>query len=279
MYCLYSNKMEQQTKTLVCPGCGATLKHPSSLSTHKNGNVKKGLKPCKKYFAQIGKTYEEKIETKTLTEEDVKAFHSIFKPVMEWMKLEEEKITIKLPPILLKPFGKHYPPSHIKCKEWIKSRFMKSRFEQFVASMWAAWHVDTVNGREYCNVRIPRASHSAEAEIFDGTCWRWTQLYNVLYDFIQNGLHPVLEDIREEEEEYGKEDHRFAEKLYRFINRWSPDEPEDLKKREKVDIDDDNVKKIILYDDLINLAKAPLLGEKRAELNLIKKQHAHTLNI
>lgn len=81
--------MDQDKKVLQCSGCGATFKHAPSLSTHKNGNVKKGLKPCKQYYAAIGKEYQEKIESRTITEEEYNNLMSAFDKVLRWIEKEE----------------------------------------------------------------------------------------------------------------------------------------------------------------------------------------------
>lgn len=253
-------------KVLQCSGCGATFKHAPSLSTHKNGNVKKGLRPCKKYYESIGKEYEERINTRAITDKEYEHLMTTFKHVMDWIQHEKDTSP---PPVQLKPFGKHYPPHHVSL-EWMKTRFMKQRYGDFVATMFSGFHVNTTDGREYCNIRIPKASHSNDVEIYDGEYWRMSKLYNIVYQFINKTLIPLMEEIDNDDDE------SYTDRLMRFINRWSPDEEEELKRGYKEDIDDDNQKHTYRYEEMIHKIKAPLLGEKREEINLIKK---HSISI
>jgi hypothetical protein len=258
------------TEPLVCIGCKKTFKHLSSLSLHKNGSVKKGLKPCKMYHDSVGKEYKDKIESRTITEKEYTFLMKTWGHVMEWIKKEEEIVHTQPPPVQLQPFGKAYPPPHVSL-QWMKERFMKQRYGDFVTAMFAGFHLNTDGaGRGYCTVRIPKASHSNDAEIFDGTYWIPTKLSKVIYEFINRGLIPVMEEIEVQDEE--EEDYEFTDKLGRFINRWSPDDPEEVKQGFKEDIDDDNRSRIYKYEEMINNIKAALLGSKREDLNSIKKE-------
>lgn len=257
--------MNENKKTLVCSGCEATFKHASSLSLHKNGSAKKGLKPCKKYFASICKQYEEAAYTRQPTTAEINAFMSAYQHMKAWVEHEEAE-KAKPPPLQLKPFGHEYPPSHVS-KEWMKERFMKQRSGDFVASMFAAFHTNTTEGREYCTIRIPKASHSNDVEVYNGSYWVAKKLYVVLYEFINEGVRPIMEDMVDDDE-----DPEYSDKYYRFENRWSPDDADEVKQGYKEDVDEEDRKRIYKYDDMIHKIRNTLLGEKREEINSIKKQ-------
>lgn len=231
---------ESNNKALQCSGCGATFKHQPSLSTHKNGNVKKGLKPCKKYYVSIGKEYQEKIESRTLTVEEYNYLKSAFEKVMLWIDKEDQKP--QAPRLELVGFGEQYPPPHVS-KDYIKTIFMKKRPDEFTAMMFSVFHTNLNEGRRYCSVRIPKESHDNELDVFYGGVWRYMNIATMLDIFINGNpdlppskrvsLRSILEDMADEEE-----DDEFIDKLGRYT-AWTPDEEDEIKKGEKIDEDED----------------------------------------
>lgn len=260
----------------VCSGCGAVLKHQSSLSLHKNGNVKKGVKPCRAYYASIGKQYEEKIESRNITEEEYKTLMSAFEKVMRWVEKEESKPSV--PRLELVGFGEQYPPPHVSM-DYIKTMFMKKRPEEFTALMFSAFHTNLNEGRRYCTVRIPKESHDNEMEVFYGGVWRYMNIATMLDVFINGNpdLHPskrvsLLSILQEMED---GDDYEYADKLGRY-EAWTPDDEDEIKKGLKTDEDEDGNTVHRRYNTLKKHVKTILLNHKD-DLKLIKKEYVQGL--
>lgn len=256
----------------ICSGCGAVLKHQSSLSLHKNGNVKKGIKPCRKYFASIGKEYEEKFKSRNITEEEYKTLMSSFEKVMQWV--EKEKSTPELPRLELIGFGEQYPPPHVT-NDYIRTMFMKKRPEEFTAIMFSAFHTNINDGRRFCTVRMPKQSHENDLEVFYGGFWRYMNIATMLDIFINGNpdVHPAyrvsLLNIIDNMDD--GEDDEFSYKRGRYEG-WAPDDEEHIKKGLKQDEDEDGNTVYCRYDTLKRHVKSILLNNKD-DLKLVKKEY------
>lgn len=243
---------------LTCLGCGAVFKHASSLSTHKNGNAKKGLKPCTKYIIMMGDKYKDKIETRTLTEEEYTNLTALMENAIKvWKSFKERDVS--RPKQTLLAFPQREIPSHVS-PEWLLQRFMNQRYDDFVATAFAAFYLDTYNGRDYCVIRIPNVGRDSDLEYFDGKYWRVIKIYNMLDSFISS-LCMILDDLSPD-----------SSRFERF-QLWTPNDEDDLKNGMKREQDDDGVYHTYSYTSLISKVKNLLLGNTRDEITQIKKDH------
>lgn len=257
-----------------CLGCDAEFKHNSSLSLHKNGNLRKKVSPCKKYMILIGKEVTESGQPpEGVTKERFDYAVELFE---RFAALNEEKATTHTGGVTIKGFGKDYPPPHITLED-IRTRFMTKRKDEFIASLFGAFHNHPVgDGVQYLSVRIPKADHDSDVEYFDGMFWKKAKIYTLIDDFISALNQHVMDKIMEMIDEETEEGHDFCER-YTLFTDWCPDHSDDLVKMMKRYEDEAGNKHVAKYPNLIRLIKAVLLNEKRYEISQIQKQHKKNL--
>eukprot|EP00952_Eustigmatos_sp_NYUAD-ZCMA_P012672 50819-Eustigmatos_ZCMA.PRE.1 len=184
-------KTETTINALICPGCNATFKHASSLSTHKNGSVKKGLKPCMAYYKHVGKEYN--VQSRTLTDKDYDLLIGLCTKINAWIEANDEKA--KSDDVSMfnyigfnstreyfdKQYLKDFPPQHVD-RQWIRDRFifLMNRPEKFVPALFTACYTNTTEGREHCVIRIPKVTHDSDLEVYDGVYWRPMKIHDML---------------------------------------------------------------------------------------------------
>jgi hypothetical protein len=209
-----------------------------------------------------GKEFKDIVDERPLTEKEYKQFISLLDRMIILSNEADHKPAS--PVFDLKAFGEDYPPPHIN-PEWIKGRFMKSRHDDCVAALFAAFHTNTTEGREYCTVRIPKVSHDADLEVFDGKYWKPKKIW-VMLDTFMSAIYRLIDMYADENEDNTS----FYDRKIRF-ELWCPDDEHDLKKGNKRGEDISETPCTYSYSSLIHKIKGILLGTTRDEITQIKK--------